>query len=889
MANKPLVIDVEGRSVPNGSLNKWTVLGNTSVFIRDIRTPSLGEKADVGTLVSGIPTAFARVDLFKSAFDAASANDTSSTARNLSSYYEELINEWRGFVACLALDYPNIRVKKIDLGYSDHKKIEETTNIYEPAGAFGNMLLERKARWCEQGQADNGHVIPYLNLVKYCGKVVGATAPESLLFTSSAYRIDNPEERPWVDIKTGKFTDPLRSDISEGSVATLLAYVDHILNKIPEIEAYYPQNLKVDYAGIRMNLERWKDEIEDYAHSRNYGIKSGSVPPVDAGFTGPFAKLFCYQDSLFGVEGQINESGQNIQGSIKFDPKKLLLPPSAKIAQIRLGSEFSRNPEKLKEIPVFVLTATKKGMPGEFAYFALPLSALGLNVYGKAIGPLVGVAPDGARVESKLTAQYDPEAAEDNLEVELAIRIGERMRKYCQHYTVGTSEGLRNKDILLWPNFISKQWNHYYLYSELPHNSSMQTYNAFPFVGDIDDEYFRILTDNEGKPILLAEQERIVAPSDKVKAELLVSSGNSVAENPYKYEIYKSDKPFKGVRLLSPSGEEGGYLIVNYSSDPNTSLPRNMLQSQCNLSEVTVGIDFGSTNTSVAYSTLNGKPEGFSFTNQRVSLLGADRTKAKNVLKENRILFFQGRDIPLKSNALHSVLTLHDERRLGKLKQGENNIMRMSQEVVGGFPCFMDNLPVHHVTEENIVLKYPNIGLVSQVHNMKWSNPEIDIAHKKAFLRTLMLQIYAELFLQNMVPTNMRWSYPSAMSNYLLSKYQLIWDDLQYLKPVNKVNGENYSLAISKYKGTLNFTQDSGLGSTPAGFGNAFSQTPGLGTFVPTSAPGSQPIDSGNSQSAQPFGGGFGFQQFGGSQSPQQNTAPAGVESTGKCKINENV
>ncbi|MDE6400549.1 MAG: hypothetical protein K2L68_06795, partial [Muribaculaceae bacterium] len=513
----------------------------------------------------------------------------------------------------------------------------------------------------------------------------------------------------------------------------------------------------------------------------------------------------------------------------------------AKIARIQLCPEFTKNPQKLSEMPVFVLTAEKKGAPGEYAFFALPLSAQGLNVYGKSIGPLVGVALQGMMVDSTLTAEFDPDKEEDNLLVTLKIKTKSgKVRPYDQHYTVGNSEAMRNKDILIWPNFISKQWSNYYLYSELPHNGTMQTYNAFPFVGDPEDAFFRILTDENKKPILLAEKGVEIAPEDKVKASLLITSGNAVAENQYKYEIYKSDKPFKGIRLQAPGGEEGGYLIINYTgeSDALSSLPLD-LRGHRELEEVTVGFDFGSTNTSIAYSTANGEPEGFSFTNQRISLFGHERPDAKKGLRENKVLFFQGRNTPLKSNAIHSVLTLHNERRLRKLGPNESNASRLSQEVVGGFPCFMDNLPVQSVTSDKIYLKYPNIGTIEQIHNMKWVDSDEEKAHKKAYLRTLMLQVYAELFLRKKVPTTLRWSYPSSMSSTLLGSYQLIWDELKHLQPVSKTRHdqsgvyERYSLDISKVKSLYIRNESNGLGSNPmqSAFGNSSkSRFGGLGS-----------------------------------------------------------
>lgn len=791
MANKSLVIDVKDGQCPSGDLNEWKILGNAGTFIQDIITPELSEDADTGTLVSGIPTAFARVDLFNSAFNSKLSNDKPSLARNLTKYYDDLIDEWRGFIACLALDYSNLRVSRIDLEYSDGKPIDQTVNIYEPAGAFGNMLLERRGRWCEQGLADNEKAVPYLNIIKYGGTVVGATSPETLLFTSSDYKIEKGEGKPWVSIGRQKFIDPLKSDLQEKDLKTLYAYVSHILKQLDT----------VDLGGVPVhtNLEKWQREMEEYARTHDYKIKGGTIPPVSLGFTGPFADLFNFQQILYGVEGVITEI-EGKTGAMKFDPRDLLLPASAKIARIYLGSELSKNPEKLKDLPVFVLTASKKGAENEKVFFALPLSTEGLNVYGKSVGALVGVSIDGQTVESKLTAVYDPDLDENNLEVELTIRSDTNNIYRCsQTYTVGNDDRMLNKDILLWPNFVSKQWNQYYLYSELPHNTTAQGYAAYPFVGDISDDYFRILTDEDKQPIYLADDGKITAPREKVEADLLVKSGHEVAENAYKYEIYRSDKPFKGVRLKAPSGEDGGYLIINYSMDPKTKLPRNQLKHVNSLKEVTVGIDFGSTNTSIAYSDKDGDPEGFEFTNKRVSLLGQNRQGGNNGTQENRILFFQAPEKPVKSNAIHSVLTIHNERRLGEVRGTKDAISKLGVEVMGGFPCFLDNLPVSHVSDEIITLHYKKIGHVEQIHNMKWSEQQKDKNRKAAYLKTLLLHIYAEMFDKDRVPVRLRWSYPSSMSNQLMDQYGTVWNSLANINPVSDTEGNPVKLIVSKY------------------------------------------------------------------------------------------
>ena len=802
MADKSLVIDVKQGRVPSGSkLNSWTVLTETGAFIRDIITPELTKKANIGALVSGIPTAFARVDLFNSAISAGVAKTSLAESGNLAGFYSELVSEWRGFIACIGLDYPNIKVRRVELAYSDGKPIDETSNIYEPAGAFGNMLLERKQRWCDPMTADNEIAVPYLNIIKYLNNVVGATAPETLVFTSSGYKIENTDEKPWVDIHTGKFIDPLKSDLSETELKTLYAYVGHILKNLPAVES----KLGIHLAAVGENLRRWQKEMEAYAAGRHYGVKGGAVPPVDAGFTGPFADLFNYEDRLFVSGDAIKE--HPFEGAEGFDPKKLLLPPTARITRIHLSPDYSKDPSKVKELPILLLTASEKGHPDEKVFFALPLSAQGLNVYSSMIDSLVN-SSEGTS-QSKLMAVYDPEKEEDNLEVELSIQTESGTKRYCQCYTVGNDPKMLNKDILIWPNFISKQWNQYYLYSELPHNTANQCTAAYPFVGNPDDKNFRIITDDEMKPILLAENGDIVAPGEIVNAKLLIASGISVANNPYKYEIYRSDKPFKGIRLKAPSGEEGGYLLINYQKNRKPNMPVDLLQDTKLLKEITVGIDFGSTNTSVAYSDQDGTPQPFEFTNQRISLFGQHRGGAKAGLQENRVLFFQAPEKPLRSNALHSILTIHDELRLGKKDDGETTISQISKEVVGGFPCFMDNLPVDNVSEEYINLKFAKIGQVDQIHNMKWSNDQKDIARKKAYLRTLMLHIYAQMFMQDYrVPTQLRWSYPSAMNNQLLNKYKLIWEDLADLKPVRNEKGVTVPLKVSTCQSMLDLQSD---------------------------------------------------------------------------------
>lgn len=826
MANyKAIVIDT--KTTPNGMAQEWTdVTTLMPTLTRDINTPALKSESDLTAVVSGMPTVFARANLFKLAIAYTEKPDADrSEAEGLLNYYKNLVDEWRGFIACIALDYTRISVRRIRLAYSDGKGFADTKNIYEPKGAFGNVLFERRLLWSEQGIEAHDST-PFIDVISYDGKVVGAVSPESLLFTSPGYRVT--DDHPFINKTTGKFTDPLHNALPQAQALTLLAYVEYVENKINELGRYYEgisdETLRPNYSNTQSNIRRWKAEIEKYCNDRGFAIDAKSIPPVQ-NFQSPYSLVFNYSSKLYGLEGIIyDDESLAPDNKIFFDPKNILLPKTSEIARIDFSNgEIVRNPKLLEEQPVYVLKAQIKGKGNEYAYFALPITPLGLNVFGKNIGALTGIDSNNA-ISSKLTAEFDPERPTDNLEVVLEITTqSNKRRELKESYTVGRDR-VSNKDIMLWPNFISRQWGRYFLYSEMPHNTVSRScpFRATPIVGTYEENDFRILVDDESEdkaPILLAENGKICI-TEKVKretgleAKLLVVSDNRVSDNDYKYEIYESNLPFKGVKLSSGS-KESGYLVIRYTtSDSNGNLPRNELLVPRDLRTATVGVDFGSTNTSVAYS-VDGKLKGVHFQNHRVSLLQAG---SRATCKERDLFFFQSKEI--EGNAVKSILTLNDQRRLGNAVPNAE-----AREVSGGMPCFDPSLlPVENVTDNRIVLKCLAIGDVYLVHNMKWTTQPSDVANKKAFLRALMLHVYAQLFTEGCVPDVLKWSYPSAMDTMLVNQYSQIWDDLGVgLCPVKE---KNLTICSSDIAGPIDAAPggifNTGGFADGGGFGSSF-------------------------------------------------------------------
>ena len=274
---------------------------------------------------------------------------------------------------------------------------------------------------------------------------------------------------------------------------------------------------------------------------------------------------------------------------------------------------------------------------------------------------------------------------------------------------------------------------------------------------------------------------------------------------------------------------------MKYYGGQGTQMPQDwMLEGAHTIDrEVRLGVDFGSTSTSIAYADSTGE-NGFVFKSQRISLMGLELPGRPIFPRENQVFFFQGMGAEVSSNSIKSVLTLHDPRRLRPLNQGESLDMRNGHEVVGGFPCFAKNVPFVNATSSKITLSYPqSVGEVTQIHNMKWEDSDADMAYKKAFIRTLMLQVYATLFAQGMVPTSLKWSYPSSMIGHLMTKYGQIWKSVAEANfpPVigrNKHSNEpeRYTLKVSQYidhrgLGDTEFNQQGGGFGNNAGFGGA--------------------------------------------------------------------
>ncbi len=787
---KALAIKVKSKSEPPGVEYKWDKIPQIEVFTKDIVIPEIAadkdgtSKVNIGTIVSGMPTVFARANLFKGAID--NVTDKAAEASGLMLFYKSLLNEWRGLIACLALNYKDLNVERIYLQYSDGKDLMTTENVYEPIGAFGNVLFERKPLWCDQGLSSNSEKIPFIDVISYKNEVVGGTSPDSLLFTSVSYEIN--EKLPFVNIGNGKFIDPLKSELQPLELNILYGYVKLIIKNLDKFRKNFDNVedfLRPNYSNINGNLQDWLKEMDEYAVSKNWP-KINEQPPELTSFKYPFGILFNNSTELFGSEGTISTDA-SLSGGIPFDPKNLLLPETTEIAQIRFGPDAEKNPNFLVDRPLMLLKAETKDMSNTYAYFTLPLTPLALNIFGATLNVLVGMDQNSA-IKSRLSAIYDPNDSDgEKLIVKLNLVTQDGNNKTIDiKYNVGRE--IKGQDILLWPNFISKQWNRYFMYSEIPHNDT--GFQATPFIGDTNESYFRIVMNDEGVPMYLSENGKINKLPEQYKAKILIGSSIAVADNRYKYEIYESNQPFKGLKF-SYANKDCGFAIIRYDKlGTQNGLPKDKLSDPIKeLSPAFLGADFGSTNTSIAYwsDTKQQVCDKIVLKNRRISLLSSDlKNNDERSAVEDEIFFFQNDEIT--TNSIKSVLAIHDPKRIVNDSNSELDSLT-AKEIIGGFPCFEKNIPIETAKDNRYILNFNRVGIAELVYNMKWSKQRSDKSNKTAYLGSLLLHIYAQLFEEDHEPVTLKWSYPSSMGKSLLSEYFEIWKSVSSISPIN--NGKN--------------------------------------------------------------------------------------------------
>jgi len=807
---KPVSLIIKSQGGKSGTRMHWTAFGDNIVNFTDGIGFKESQEADtakpqISNAVSGMPTVFARANLFTNAL---LTGNTESKNFGMNQFYAQLLDEWKGFIAAFVLEDNKTLwdVKRVWLNYTDGDgRIINSKNIYEPKGAFGNSLFNRKQLWEDPNEINITDRIqrPFIDIIYFNGKVVGGTSPESLLFTAPGYEFQGDDrKKSFISETTGKFTDPLNSGdkLSPQKLSELYNYITKIGKKVKDFYYKYDKSKKlwpdslVDEKLVQV-LTKWQEKIDE--HFVKYKIEKikSAKPEVTFFQLDPFKSLFNAVNAYYAnFQGSIfTDDDSRDSECIEFKLEDLLLDPNnTEIARIAI--------DDASNLPINLLRDQKTG-----AYFTIPLSPLGLKIFQREgkLEELIGVK--AGKNSSVLTIESKPNSSgKPTLDVTLHLRKddGTDLPPWTVTYNIAFKavDPYETNQLVVWPNFASSYWKKYYLYSEMPHDQPTG-WQVYPILGNINNSDNVVeLIDKElaikiGIKKILPEKDFEfvrIAQKDQYNDELgKILIGNIKTLSNFKYEIYESNKPIRGIELRY-SDKSAGYIFLKYTGDQSKNSQIQLIKDK-KPEGCRVGVDFGSNNTCIAYD--NGEnTELLEFQNRRISFFTSDEDQNRNnsVLPADtfEMLFFQ--NDPIWSNKIKSTITLHDDSRLINDQKLSNLEPLFGELVKGGFTSYEKNVAVVDSTDELHLVHLNKIQdqKIRMVHSMKWK--EKDSNHKIAFIKNLILQTYAELFAgitgKTFYPSEVLWAFPAAMSNSTVSRYSNdVWDKIINSNPLNEV------------------------------------------------------------------------------------------------------
>ncbi|MDR1881839.1 MAG: hypothetical protein LBR26_03540 [Prevotella sp.] len=762
MAKAKLIKSNEGtKSNPEG---RWYVHDQIKPYIQGIDVGDLEENQVNSTLVSGVPTPWARAKLFWFAFDYLQRKDANIKEGGLMKVYETLRDEWKGLIALAAL-FPD-RVSFSEPIYMNPKE----NDLFEISGAFGRMLLDDADFWTDQQKKQSDpDELPYVQLLHYQGQSVGSVSPFSIIFPAVEYgNLKHASDILWY--RNGKFEDPMRY-LDNDKLQKLYLFIKNANGNFARYEENInlsrPNN-KLDLSGLKAFLRQWQKDIElkESKLQKNGTVaKYSSLSEPYKSLLDSQQKVYQLQDGAFTFDEPANKS------LIKAELSDLqnILKDDKSILGWFESSDY-KNP--LSNAAVYYLKVNDvRDTENPAKYFALPLSMEGIQMFTQQIGRLVSHQDPKFDIVGKVSEQ-------GNLIVDLTVNIDNQPYKLnSKEYEIEWATPY-NK-VIMWPDFVSDNWDAYYLYSEYPLN--IQGVKFVPFYKRGQEQ--RIITverlhgEKTEKSVVYSN-----SPADCLQdgeldiTNLITYPAGQVPQEMHKYEVIKSNRPIAGLEIRienAGKSQNAGYLIVKNPGDTTMGDKKIVdLTTEDITREAIVGIDFGSNNSCVHYTLKTAANNGaapIKFKNRRLALVGVD-SESGATAERDELLFFSNE--ATLNGQIKSWLHEHDNRYVG-----DNN----DKEIAGGVAVNEKNILVKEMDKEKITTQAGTLH-----YNMKWLSDTAGLRKKTAYLKALWLSICADLYAEKCRPVELRWSFPGSMSSTDLNQYKSIYNgQLPSLTPIS--------------------------------------------------------------------------------------------------------
>lgn len=785
------LLEQSGLEPKQGSPKIWNKFPDKSQiqgYIKQITTGSLlkdmGSK-ELADLICGVPSPWARAKMFRWAL----LSGKGQSNDGLENVYKQLVGEWRGLLALIAL-YPS-RVRFGNPIYMK-TKIEESDDINQIAPSFGRMLFHEDRMLWNDHELEEYNRKPFIQLIYYHNEnsgvvpcVVGATSPYTGCFTGVDYKLGKDTSINWY--RNGKFDDPVALGVlDQSSLEKLYIYINNWLKDDFSILNSFRDRIYEGLLGpdkddpvretIGENLLNWRKEIKSKC-DRLKGLapndaeaivgqiamydenKHRNGNPHDAFsilFKGKDVPVYVdLKDYSFHYSKSDNDNFEELGGTDD------LLSSDVSV----IGWEDS----KLADAPVYYLKADNKNQ-----YFTIPLSENGLRVFKGRMGDLL---TPGKMLGASLTATV---LDGDKLKVTLTLRIDSQETKVEMEYEIDwfqTHVDTKSSTIVTWPNFISEDWSKYYFFSEFTSEADLHFSPIF-FIWENrihgKTKYLeKEKLDEDGKSHIFVYHDG----DDSNIGELDITSLIHCPANDssrFKYNIYSSKLPIAGLSV-SVKGRSGngmashaGYLLIKEGHERSDI--KNI--DGKNLKPVTVGFDFGSNNSCVYFKESTSsdiEPKPINFGRMRSVLVGEENDDDSSEARHNELLFYSGYPyVDPKENANGQVKSW--------LHRHPYNDLINNDQIVNGIPVNRPNITVLSMDEKIIRTECGEL-----YYNMKWLNTD----EKNDYIKSIWIQVCAYLFVKGYYAKQLNWSYPSAKTDIedIHQAFESLHDEqLEFLK-----------------------------------------------------------------------------------------------------------
>ena len=755
--------------IKTGVQGQWNELTMASSYIQGIETGKILEGLNaekLGALISGVPTPWARVKLFKFALQTLSTPDPNIEISGLQQFYELLHGEWRGLLAVIALFPDRIR-------FSNPVTMDTKGEDYDIASAFGRMLFEDNDVWSNQDElAKNPSVQPYIHLIYYRDHLVGGTSPLTGVFTGVSYSNIDKDTSDISWYRNGKFEDPTRY-LTPDQLQKVYLFVKNMNGNLEAFESKVNsqrgQKPIIDLGGFKDMSRKWENELLQKGNN----LRDKGPIAKYSNLQCPFSILFRSDVPVYLKPDYTFTYMNNGDYQLVGDIQSLLSDDKYVIG----WAEDANERPKLSDGPVFLLRV-RDIQDGSNSYFSLPLSETGINIFKNGLSGLLGYT-DGSN-----TSLQGVITDAGQLAVTLVVEIdGQDVTLNTREYEIDwiTDTGR----VIMWPNFVSEKWNKYYLYSEFTASAKEQFKPIFKWQG----EFLRTIDGD----FLTGDYEPGPDEDKQVEVKKLITFPAGQGDNLPKYHIISADKPLAGLSLyVKATGKDvhAGYLILR--SDIIEDRTSYDIKGTAN-----VGIDFGSNNTCVYYNMNDKGAMPVHFENYRSVLVGKENSDSRAIAENNELLFFT--NYPSENGQLKSWLHEHDSRY---------NCYNESEEISGGVPVNRPNVMVKDMDQYEIKTQ---AGILH--YNMKWLDNEKGLKKKRAFLKSIWLQTCAYLYSNRIRPEELSWSYPGSMMEADRTDLEKIFEELCKITPITVRRPELCPKLTTEAEAVCSFalSQDFGL------------------------------------------------------------------------------